>query len=165
MGREDALRGRIRHRLSAFGLKPSDVSCVAVPDTHYHATDSPEGGCYVSFNVARLANQPQSRYDVNMIPNIPAKAIFTLIGIVGLCLVLLSFCMARKDAKEAIDRAQIANATGKALDTVAKETPVIRAEQEEKERAVDQIQGSDTKLPDGFGRDLQRVRDGQRRNP
>lgn len=52
-------------------------------------------------------------------------------------------------------------ATGKALDTVATQTPIIRDVQQEKQREVDQIQGSDARLPDDFGRDLQRVRDGR----
>ena len=85
-----------------------------------------------------------------------------VIAALCLCFAVLTMC---KSGDTARDRAQTANATGKALDTVARETPVIRQEQEEKQRAVDEIQGSDTKLPDGFGRDLQRVRDGQRRNP
>ena len=56
------------------------------------------------------------------------------------------------------NRTQVA--TGKALDRVASETPVIRQEQAEKQREVDQIEGSDTRLPDGYGKSLERVRRG-----
>ena len=71
---------------------------------------------------------------------------------------------ARADRAEA--RLAPAVATGKALDRVAIQTPGIRAEQEEKSRAVDDIQGADQRLPDGFGADLERVRRGGRdRNP
>lgn len=74
--------------------------------------------------------------------------------------VTLSWCMGRGGR----DDARVAEATGKALDNVAKETPVIRQEQEEKQREVDQIEGSDTRLPDGYGESLERVRRGER-NP
>ena len=67
---------------------------------------------------------------------------------------------ARADRAEA--RLAPAVATGKALDRVATQTPIIRAEQEEKSRAVDDIQGADQRLPDGFGADLERVRRGGR---
>ena len=81
-----------------------------------------------------------------------------------LCLVfaLLTMCQGRD-----VDRGRIRteNATGRALDTVARETPIIRQDQEEKQRAVDEIEGSDQRLPDGYGDSLQRVRDRERRNP
>jgi len=86
-----------------------------------------------------------------------------VIAALCLCFAVLTMCKRSENAK---DRAQTANATGKALDTVAQETPAIRAEQQEKQRAVDEIQGADTRLPDGFGADLERVRrNGERRNP
>ena len=53
-------------------------------------------------------------------------------------------------------------ASAKALDQVATETPAIRADQKEKEDEVDKIEGAYARLPDGFGADLQRVRDGRR---
>ena len=53
----------------------------------------------------------------------------------------------------------------KALDNVAAQTPVIRQEQEEKQADVDKIEGSDTRLPDGYGDSLQRLRERERRNP
>jgi len=64
----------------------------------------------------------------------------------------------RRERAEAT--AATATATGKALDKVASETPVIRQDQEEKQRAVDAIEGSDARLPDGYGADLERVRRG-----
>jgi Flp pilus assembly protein TadB len=48
--------------------------------------------------------------------------------------------------------------TTRALDTVAEQTQSIRSQQQETERAVDQIQGSDQRLPDGFGAELERLR-------
>ena len=58
------------------------------------------------------------------------------------------------------NEAKVATAVGKQLDRVAAETPVIRQEQEEKQRAVDEIEGADQRLPDGFAADLERVRRG-----
>lgn len=72
----------------------------------------------------------------------------------------LAYCVERGNAHRAKSEASIARATGKALDRVAAETPVIRQEQAEKQRAVDEIEGADERLPDGFGADLERVRRG-----
>lgn len=58
--------------------------------------------------------------------------------------------------------AVVAKTTGKALDKVAEQTPVIRAEQKAKEDEVETIQGSDQRLPDGFASSLERVRRGER---
>lgn len=55
-------------------------------------------------------------------------------------------------------------AAGKALDKVAEQTPIIRQDQEEKQREVDKIEGSGDRLPDGYGAELERVRRGNR-NP
>ena len=89
-------------------------------------------------------------------------AIAVAIAILCLCFALLTMCQGRD-----VDRGRIRteNATGRALDTVARETPIIRQDQEEKQRAVDEIEGSDQRLPDGYGDSLQRVRDRERRNP
>lgn len=57
---------------------------------------------------------------------------------------------------------QVAKTTGKALDTVTTKTETIRTEQKAKEDEVTKIEGSDQRLPDGFGRDLERVRRGER---
>ena len=72
----------------------------------------------------------------------------------------LAYCVERGNAHRAKSEASIARATGKALDRVAAETPVIRQEQAEKQRAFDEIEGADERLPDGFGADLERVRRG-----
>lgn len=65
-------------------------------------------------------------------------------------------------ADRAVTEARSQRAATKALDQVAAQTPIIRADQEEKQRAVDQIQGADQPLPDGFGAELERLRRGQR---
>lgn len=90
-----------------------------------------------------------------------------LIALFVFIVLALSWCSERDRARRAQAESTVATATGKALDTVAAETPVIRQEQEEKQRAVDEIQGADQRLPDGFGADLERLRrgGGERRNP
>lgn len=79
--------------------------------------------------------------------------------IAALCLVfaVLTMCHQRDTSR---DRERTQVATGKALDTVAAKTGTIRNDQQEKQADVDKIQGSDQRLPDGFGRDLERVRRG-----
>lgn len=81
-----------------------------------------------------------------------------------LCFAILSMCSAQRDASRARSEASIAKATGKALDNVAQQTPVIRREQQEKQDAVREIPGADQRLPDGFGADLERVRRNSRDN-
>jgi hypothetical protein len=88
------------------------------------------------------------------------KAWVTLGLIVLFVLALLGWRSGCQAAKQARGERNVAVATGTALDKVAKETPVIRQDQSEKQRAVDQIEGSDTRLPDGYGDALQRLRDG-----
>ena len=84
----------------------------------------------------------------------PACVIIALI-FVGL---VLAWCaQGRSDTR---DIARTEAATGKALDNVAAQTPIIRQEQEEKQADVDKIEGSDTRLPDGYGRRLECVRRG-----
>lgn len=92
----------------------------------------------------------------------PLKTVLILLAIVALVVGGLSWRASCSGNEQAARNTQVA--TGKALDQVAKETPVIRQEQEEKQREVDQIPGADQRLPDGFGRDLERVRRGDR-NP
>ena len=75
--------------------------------------------------------------------------------IVVLCLAFAVLTMCNNRNRDD-NRTQVA--TGKALDRVASETPVIRQEQAEKQREVDQIEGSDARLPDGYGKSLERVR-------
>lgn len=81
-------------------------------------------------------------------------AVVILLIIIGLS---LAWC-SQRGANQKRD-AVVAKTTGKALDKVAEQTPVIRQEQKEKENEVSAIEGSDARLPDGFARDLQRVRD------
>ena len=78
--------------------------------------------------------------------------------VVALCFCLAVFTMCNKPS--ARNEAKVAGSVGKQLDRVATETPVIRQEQEEKQREAAQIQGADTPLPANFGRDLERVRRG-----
>lgn len=89
-----------------------------------------------------------------------------LAGAVALLIIAvltLSYCSEKDRLAKARRENTVATATGKALDTVAAETPVIRQDQEEKQRAVDEIQGADDRLPDGFGQSLERVRRGGNR--
>lgn len=81
-----------------------------------------------------------------------AVAIFCLLAV---AIVTLSVCSERGRMDS-----NVAAATGKALDKVAAETPVIRQDQQEKQREVDKLEGADQPLPDGFGADLERVRRG-----
>lgn len=85
-------------------------------------------------------------------------AVLALVGVV----LILGYCHQRREANEARSERDLAAATGEALDKVADQTPAIRQDQEEKQRAVDEIEGSDAKLPDGYGRELERLRRGER---
>lgn len=80
------------------------------------------------------------------------------IAFVLLAIFLLGKCSGDRNLKKEAD---IAAATGKALDRVARETPAIRQDQQEKQDAVDQIPGADERLPDGFASRLERLRRGQ----
>lgn len=84
------------------------------------------------------------------------------IVIACLLFAVLTMCQGSKTQRAKL---QTENATGRALDRVTTKTETIRNEQQEKQADVDTIQGSDQRLPDGFASDLQRVRDGKRRNP
>lgn len=79
--------------------------------------------------------------------------------VVVLCFGLAAFTMCNKPS--ARNEAKVAGSVGKQLDRVAAETPIIRQEQEEKQRAVDEIEGADQRLPDGFSAELERVRRGR----
>lgn len=70
----------------------------------------------------------------------------------------LSWCADRARIKEMRAQATVAAATGKALDTVVTETATIRQEQVEKQDEVKKLNGAGLRLPDNFGRDLERVR-------
>jgi hypothetical protein len=78
--------------------------------------------------------------------------------VVALIFALAVFTMIRKPS--ARNEAKVAGSVGKQLDRVAAETPVIRQEQEEKQRAVNEIEGAGERLPDGFASELERVRRG-----
>jgi len=81
-----------------------------------------------------------------------------VIALLILATFVVSRCTQSRDQS-----ARTEKATSKALDNVATQTPAIRQEQEDKQREVDNIEGSDQRLPDGYGRDLQQLRD--KRNP
>lgn len=89
------------------------------------------------------------------------KSWLYLLAILG-ALILATVVLARCTQSQR-QQARTEKVAAKSLDKVATETPAIRKEQEEKQREVDNIEGSDTRLPDGYGRDLQRLRD--KRNP
>jgi hypothetical protein len=85
--------------------------------------------------------------------------IWAALGVVAVIISLwaaLAFQTSRAD--RAVEDARTQRATTDALDHVATETPKIRNDQEEKQREVDQIPGADQRLPDGFGAELERVR-------
>lgn len=81
-----------------------------------------------------------------------------VIALLILATVVISRCTQSQGQSQRTEKA-----TSKALDNVATQTPAIRQEQEDKQREVDNIEGSDQRLPDGYGDDLQRLRD--KRNP
>jgi type VI protein secretion system component VasK len=81
------------------------------------------------------------------------------LGVIVLVVLLtLSWCADRARVKEMRAQATVAAATGKALDTVVTETAAIRQEQVEKQDEVKKLNGAGLRLPDNFGRDLERVR-------
>jgi len=89
---------------------------------------------------------------------IPYRTIMILTVIVVAVFVLLSWrasCTRNERMKE---EATIADAVAVNLDKVAKETPAIRQDQQEKQDAVDEIEGSDGRLPAGYGAELERLR-------
>jgi len=82
---------------------------------------------------------------------------------IGALVVVLLFALAvftMLNKPSAKNEAKVATAVAKQLDRVAAETPVIRQDQEDKQREVEQIQGADTPLPAGFASELERVRRG-----
>jgi hypothetical protein len=88
------------------------------------------------------------------------------IGVVALILALYgAYRFQEARANRAVAEARTATATADALDKVATETTDIRQDQQEKSRAVEEIKGSDTRLPDGYGRELERLRNNGDRNP
>ena len=86
------------------------------------------------------------------------RAWITLGVIVLAILLTMSWCADHARLKTMRGEATVAAATGEALDTVAEQTPVIRQEQVEKQNEVKKLNGAGMRLPDNFGRDLERVR-------
>lgn len=84
--------------------------------------------------------------------------------IVVACLLfaVLTMCQGSKTQHAKL---QTENATGKALDRVTTKTETINTDTKAKQDEADKIEGADTRLPDGYGSALQRVRDGKRQNP
>ena len=91
---------------------------------------------------------------------LPVKTWGIVVVLVIVLLMLLSWRSACSAANNARKEASVAAATGKALDRVAAETPAIRQDQQEKQDEVEKLNGSGLRLPDNFGRDLERVRRG-----
>ena len=82
-----------------------------------------------------------------------------VLGVIVLAILLtVSWCADRARLKTMRGEATVAAATGEALDTVVTETAVIRQEQVEKQDEVKKLNGAGMRLPDNFGRDLERVR-------
>lgn len=83
------------------------------------------------------------------------------LGVIVLAILLtVSWCADRARLKTMRGEATVAAATGEALGTVVTETAVIRQEQVEKQNEVKKLNGAGMRLPDNFGRDLERVRRG-----
>lgn len=68
----------------------------------------------------------------------------------------LSTCLHGSQSQK--HEAIVAKTTGKALDRIAEQAPIIRNEQKAKEHEVEQIPGASDRLPDGFAAELERVR-------
>lgn len=100
-----------------------------------------------------------------MTPFGSVRSLITIGAIVVVACLLFAVLTMCQGSKTQHAKLQTENATGKALDRVTTKTETIRNDQQEKQADVDTIQGSDQRLPDGFASDLQRVRDGKRRNP
>jgi Flp pilus assembly protein TadB len=84
------------------------------------------------------------------------------VTLVAFALLWTAYSHQKARADRAVAEARQERVTSRALDTVAEQTQSIRSQQQETERAVDEIQGSDQRLPDGYGARLERLRDQQR---
>ena len=84
------------------------------------------------------------------------------IVIACLLFAVLTMCQGSKTQHAKL---QTENATGKALDRVTTKTETINMDTKAKQDEADKIEGAETRLPDGYGSALQRVRDGKRNNP
>lgn len=93
-------------------------------------------------------------------PN-PIKRTLALIALACVLVVILltvAWCNQRNVIQQQKRDIAVATTTGKALDKAADKTTAIRQEQQEKQREVDSIEGSDQRLPDGYGAELERLR-------
>lgn len=95
-------------------------------------------------------------------PHFARKAIIIFAIVIALCVLGFSLSTCLHGVQSQKRDAVVAKTTGKALDKVAEQTPVIRQEQKEKENEVSAIEGSDARLPDGYGSELERVRRSKR---
>lgn len=89
------------------------------------------------------------------------KGTLLLAAVLILVLALLGWRSGCTAAQRATEERNQAIVTGKQLDKVVTQTADIRAEQQEKEREVEQLDGAGDALPPGFGADLERVRRGR----
>jgi biopolymer transport protein ExbB/TolQ len=80
------------------------------------------------------------------------------VTLVAFALLWTAYSYQKARADRAVAEVRQQRVTTRALDTVAEKTESIRSQQQETERAVDEIQGSDQRLPDGFGAELERLR-------
>lgn len=91
-------------------------------------------------------------------PRPSLKTILFAVVALAAVLLVLATCQARKEARAAKAERSVAVAAGRALDRVSEQSEGIREDQKEKEKAVDEIEGADQRLPDGFGAELERLR-------
>lgn len=94
-----------------------------------------------------------------ILPTTLYHRVLTIAAIVVLLILIgasLAWC-SQRGASQKRD-AVVAKTTGRALDKVVAQTPIIRNEQKVKENEVAKIEGADERLPDGFGVELERVR-------
>lgn len=94
-----------------------------------------------------------------------ARSLITIGVIVVVACLLFAVLTMCQGSKTQHAKLQTENATGKALDRVTTKTETINADAKAKQDEADKIEGADTKLPDGYGSALQRVRDSKRNNP
>lgn len=88
--------------------------------------------------------------------------IIALVAVLCFIMAGVTMCVQRDRIAGQKRDIQVAKTTGKALDAVTTKTETIRSEQKAKEDEVQTIPGADSSLPPNFGRDLERVRRGER---
>lgn len=91
---------------------------------------------------------------------LPVKTWMILLLVIIVFVGLLGWRAGCKAVERANEEADLAQTTGKQLDKVAGQAADIRNDQQEKQREVDEIEGSDQPLPPGYGSALERVRRG-----